>query len=75
MKTLALLVFELFAHYQLNQWADNSKTKRARVFILVHDTYEVSFRYLVRFKSFGNFRELISLFSQIVHVQGHIGRF
>ena len=38
MKTVVFLVFELCAHNQFNQWADNSKTKRASVFILAYDT-------------------------------------
>ena len=29
----------LSAHDQRNKWADNSKTNRARVFILAHDTH------------------------------------
>ena len=36
---IALIVFELTANDPWNQWADNSKTKRARVFILAHDTH------------------------------------
>ena len=38
MKTVVFLVFELCAHNQFTQWADNSKTNRAIVFILAHDT-------------------------------------
>ena len=36
MKTVVFLVIELCAHNQFIQWADNSKTKRAIVFILAH---------------------------------------
>ena len=36
MKTPAPSVFVLSAHYQLNQWADNSKTNRARVSVVAH---------------------------------------
>ena len=43
MKTLAVLVFVLTelhvpAHYQRNQYVDNSKSNKAIVFILTHDT-------------------------------------
>ena len=61
MKALALLICKISAHWYHESWADNSKTKRARVFILVYDThldqlsspFEISLSYLVRFKSYG----------------------
>ena len=45
MTTLVLLVFQLSAHDQWDQWTDNSKTKSARVFILAHE--KCQFRLLV----------------------------
>ena len=60
----ALLLFELTAHDQRNQWANNSKTNKARVYILAHNTHfdklssPVKFHLAIflQFKSYGKFR-------------------
>ena len=36
--TVVVLVLELCAHNQFTSWVDNSKTKKAIVFILAHNT-------------------------------------
>ena len=63
-ENLALLDFHLSAHWFRWPWADTQKLKKQQVFSLAYDTHfdklspqcEVSLRYLVRFKSYGNFR-------------------